>query len=176
MDMHHTMARSRGKVVVFGPHCEPQAVLQDPGKHPAGDTRSWLRVFTASLHSADAPGPLPERAAGPHMGLRSRTGPWCCRCATRCGSIEGLGIEGTGEAWRRKFLVRVGKKLTRGGHQSHLKKCSECNWSSQLSAPEIFGIGLQWEKVGLYWELNHNFHPISGSAFCGDRSNLPDVS
>lgn len=169
---HHGTERGTGGGI--GPHGEPRAVLQDPGKHPTGDARSCVCV-AASLSSADAPGPGSEPAAGPRAGLWSRTGPPCRRCATRCGSKGGLGIEGTGETQRRKSVVSVGKLIT-GGRGSRLKEGDECKWSSRLSAPEIFGIGLQWEKVGLCWERNHHFHPISDSAFCGDGNNLPDIS
>lgn len=62
----------------------------------------------------------------------------------------------------RKLPVSVGQKLTTGGRGSHLKKCCECQQPSQLSAPEIVEIGLQWEKVGLCWELNHHSQPVWG--------------
>ena len=39
---HHGTEKGTGGG--FVPRCELQAVLQDSGKHPAGDTSSWLRV------------------------------------------------------------------------------------------------------------------------------------
>lgn len=56
---HHNMEQGRGGG--FGPHCEPQAVLQDSGKHATGDTHSWLPVIAVLLYSADAPGPISEQ-------------------------------------------------------------------------------------------------------------------
>lgn len=41
---HGTGGGGQGAGGGFGTHCEPQAVLQDPGKHPIGGRRSWLRV------------------------------------------------------------------------------------------------------------------------------------
>jgi len=103
----------------FVPHDEPQAVLQDPGKQPTKDT------------------------------LWGRTGHWCCRCATRRGSKEGLGIGGTGT--EQKVSGETGERVITGGCGSCLKKCSECHWSPRLSAPTIFSIvcsGKKWNCTG----------------------------
>lgn len=71
---HHGTEQGTGGGIE--PHDEPQAVLQDPGKHPTGDARSCVCV-AASLGSADAPGPGSEPAA---EGLKQDTAPLSQMC------------------------------------------------------------------------------------------------
>lgn len=112
---------------------------------------------TPPLPSADAAGPVPDQL--PHRALKQdRALVW--HMCNKMWKQRRFGSRENRSGMLRKLPERMGQKLATGGRGSHLKKCSKCKQSSQLSAPEIIEIGLQWEKVGLYWELNHHSQPV----------------